>query len=154
MDSGACWATVQGVIKSRTWLNSKQQQHSRLKWLYEMIIWFMLKLKYFGHLVQNADSLEKTLTLGNTEGKWKRGWQMTRWLDDITDPMDMNLSKLRDIVKDREAWGAAVHGVTKSWTRLSHWTKNMINILIMMIDRYYDDSWPPSCSQPVLEKLW
>ena len=114
----------------------------------------MLKLKYFGHLVQNADSLEKTLMLGKTEGKRKRGWQRMRWLDDIIDPMDMNLSKLRETVKEREAWCAAVHGVTKSWTQLSHWTKNMINILIMMIDRYYDDSWPPSCSQPVLEKLW
>ena len=68
--------------------------------------------------------------------------------------MNVSLSKLWQIVKDREAWHAAVHGVTKSWTWLSHWTKDMINILIMMIDRYYDDSWLPSCSPPVLEKLW
>ena len=73
-----------------------------------------LKLQYFGHLMQKANSLERTLMLGKIEGKRIRGWQRTRWLDSITDPMDMNLSKLWKMVKDREAWLAAVHGVTKS----------------------------------------
>ena len=78
-----------------------------------------LKLQYFGHLMRRADSLEKTLKLGKIEGKRKRGWQRMRWLDSITYSMDMNLSKLQEIVKDRGAWHAAVHEVTKSQTRLS-----------------------------------
>ena len=78
-----------------------------------------LKLQYFGHLVQRADSLEKTLMLGKIEGRWKRGQQRIGWLDGIPDSMDMSWSKLREIDKDREAQGAVVHGVEKSWTQLS-----------------------------------
>ena len=75
-----------------------------------------LKLQYFGHLMQRADSLEKTLMMGKMKGKRRRGWQRMRWLDSISDSMNMNLNKLQEIVEHRGAWCAAVHGVLKSWT--------------------------------------
>ena len=91
-----------------------------------------LKLQYFGHLMRRVDSLEKTLMLGGIRGRRRRGWQRTRWLDGITNSMDVSVSELRELLMDGEDCRAAIHGVTKSWTRLSDWTE--LNWIILRND--------------------
>ena len=158
LKNGCFWTVCWGRLLRVPW-TAKRSNQSILKEICpeHSLEGLMLKLKlqHFGHLIWRTDSFEKTLVLRKIEGGRRRGWQRMRWLDGITDLMDMNLSKLQELVIDREAWLAAVHGVAKSWTRLSDWTEP--NWLHYPLQFFWGGAMLPACGilvpQPGIEPM-